>query len=168
MSVPAFSAVHALAVAGGALVLDQASKWAVLTWLEPGRPVELLPFFSLVLVWNRGVSFGLLAGLGAIAPWLLVLLALVVGAFLIWWFRREPAPLPRFAIALVLGGALGNVVDRLRFGAVVDFLDFHVRGWHWPAFNLADTAVVCGSALLVLESFLPRAHLLGTGGKEGS
>lgn len=168
MSGPVFTAGHGAVVAAAVLALDQASKWAALTLLEPGRPVTVLPFFDLVLVWNRGVSFGLFAGLGAAAPWLLVLVAFAVGGFLIWWFRRERAALTRFAIALVLGGALGNVVDRVRHGAVVDFLDFHVGDWHWPAFNLADTAVVCGAALLVLESFLPRRHLVETSRTDAS
>lgn len=167
MSGPAFGAGHGAAVALVVLALDQASKWAVLARLAPGRPVEVLPFFNLVLVWNRGVSFGLFAGLGAAAPWLLAAVALAIGGFLVWWFRREQGGLARFAIALVLGGALGNVLDRVRFGAVVDFLDFHLAGWHWPAFNLADTAVVCGAALLVLDSLLERAHMLGADRRDG-
>lgn len=138
----------ALAVFGA----DRASKLLVLRWLEPGEVVPVLPFLNIVLVYNRGVSFGLLDGLGAAAPWLLVLLALAIAAVLLWWALREERPMARFALWTVLGGALGNVYDRLRYGAVVDFVDLHVLGWHWPAFNLADAAVVGGVLWLLGES----------------
>lgn len=167
MSAARFRASQGVAVALTVLALDQASKWAVLAALEPGQAVAVLPFFNLVLVWNRGVSFGLLSGVGAAAPWLVTALALVIAGFLVWWFRNESRSLARFAIALVLGGAFGNVIDRLRFGAVVDFLDFHLAGWHWPAFNLADTAVVCGAALLVLDSLGQGAHMFDAKERDG-
>lgn len=138
----------ALAVFGA----DRASKLLVLRALEPGEVVPVLPFLNIVLVYNRGVSFGLLGGLGAAAPWLLVLLALAIAGLLLWWALREDRPMARFALWTVLGGALGNVYDRLRYGAVVDFVDLHVAGWHWPAFNLADAAVVGGVLWLLGES----------------
>ncbi|GBD44816.1 Lipoprotein signal peptidase [bacterium HR40] len=161
-------AAQATTIAAGVLVLDQASKGLVLANLEPGQVIEVLPFFNLVLVWNRGVSFGLFSQLGAALPWVLVAIALLVIGLLLLWFRREQALWPRLAIALVLGGAGGNVLDRIRFGAVVDFLDFHLGDWHWPAFNLADTAVVCGAAVLLLENLLPRTHLVRSTGRNGS
>jgi signal peptidase II len=167
VSAARFRAGHGVAVALTVLALDQASKWAVLEALAPGQAVAVLPFFNLVLVWNQGVSFGLLSGVGAAAPWLVTALALAIAGLLIWWFRNETRGMARFAIALVLGGAFGNVLDRLRFGAVVDFLDFHLAGWHWPAFNLADTAVVCGAALLVLDSLGQRAHMVDAKGRDG-
>jgi len=140
----------ALAVFGA----DRASKLLVQRLLEPGEVVPVLPFLNIVLVYNPGVSFGLLGGLGAAAPWLLVLLAFVIAALLLWWALREERPLARFALWTVLGGALGNVYDRIRYGAVVDYIDLHAGGWHWPAFNLADAAVVGGVLWLLGESLV--------------
>ena len=151
--------VLALAV----LALDQSVKAVVLAYLRPYEPIEVTPFFNLVLVWNRGVSFGMLAEAGRQGPWLLMLLTAAIGAFLIVWLWRETRPLTRVALWLVLAGAVGNVVDRVRFGAVVDFLDFHAFGYHWPAFNVADSAIVIGAGLILLDSLLPsqRATTIG-------
>lgn len=139
------------AVAVPVALLDQLGKWWMAGLLLPrgGRPIEIAAFFNLVEVWNRGMSFGLFNA--AQASWAFVILALVVSAGLLWWLKRADRPLPAFAIGLILGGALGNVVDRLRFGAVFDFLDFHLAGWHWPAFNLADSAITVGVALLLWD-----------------
>jgi signal peptidase II len=134
------------------LVLDQATKGLALASLDPYEPVVVTPFFNLVLVWNRGVSFGMLAGHGAWGPWLLTAMAAAIGAFLIVWLWRETRAVTRAALWLVLAGAVGNVIDRLRFGAVVDFLDFHAFGYHWPAFNVADSAIVVGAGLILLDS----------------
>jgi signal peptidase II len=131
------------------LMLDQLTKHMVLVQL--GEPVSVTSFLNLVLVWNRGVSFGMLGGLGAYAPWLLVGFALAISLALMIWLTREVRLVTRIALGLVLGGAIGNAIDRIRFGAVVDFLDFHALGYHWPAFNVADSAIVVGAALLVLE-----------------
>lgn len=143
---PGLGALLFLAV----LALDQATKAVILATLA--GPVEVTGFFNLVLVWNRGVSFGMLSAYDQ--PWVLIALAVVIGVVLVVWLRREPRPLPRAAIWLVLAGALGNVIDRVRFGAVADFLDFHAGGWHWPAFNVADAAICIGAALLVLDGLL--------------
>jgi len=154
-------AVIALAV----LVADQISKWLVLQGLDPYHPVEVTPFFNLALVWNRGVSFGMLNGLGDHGPWVLTALAASIGAFLLIWLYRETRPVSRVALWLVLAGAVGNTIDRLRFGAVVDFLDFHVGGLHWPAFNVADSAIVIGAGLILLDSLVlsQTRHKLGRG-----
>ena len=136
------------------LGLDQLTKWSALAWLDPVRPVEVTPFFNLVLVWNRGVSFGMFARAPEWGPWALVLLTLVIAAVLIVWLRRETRALSRAALWLVLAGAAGNLIDRLRFGAVVDFLDFHVQDYHWPAFIVADSAIVGGRALLLLDGIV--------------
>jgi signal peptidase II len=141
-----------LAVAAATALADQATKWWLAGIVLPrqGRAIELLPFANLVEVWNRGVSFGLFND--AQAPWAFVALAGVVSIGLLWWLGRVETRLAALSIGLVLGGAVGNVVDRLRFGAVFDFLDVHAWGWHWPAFNLADSAISVGVVLLLLES----------------
>ena len=133
------------------VALDQISKWWMVGLLLPrgGRPVEIAPFFNLVEVWNRGMSFGLFNA--AQMPWAFVAVALAISALLVWWLGRAGRAWQALSIGLVLGGALGNVVDRVRFGAVFDFLDFHAAGWHWPAFNLADSAISVGVCLLLLD-----------------
>jgi signal peptidase II len=152
--------LSASAVVALVLVLDQATKWAALAWLDPVQPIGVTPFFNLVLVWNPGISFGLLREAGAMGPWLVTLLAVVISVALVVWLARETRLVARLALALILGGATGNIIDRLRFGAVVDFLDFHAFGYHWPAFNLADSAIVVGAAVLLLDSLLgDRARL---------
>jgi signal peptidase II len=139
-------------VAATVVVLDQLTKWAILTWLE--RAIALTPFFNLVVVWNRGVSFGMLDSDGALAPWLLSGLALAVVVALLIWLRQVEHPLPAVGLGLIIGGAVGNVIDRVRFGAVIDFLDVHALGWHWPAFNVADSAICIGAALLLVDGLL--------------
>ena len=104
-----------------------------------------------MLVWNPGISFGMLGRLGDLGPWLLIGCAVAIAVALAFWLLRESRPLTRLALGLVLGGAIGNAIDRIRFGAVVDFLDFHALGYHWPAFNVSDSAIVVGAGLLVLE-----------------
>jgi signal peptidase II len=134
-------------------VLDQASKEVVL-YSADLLPTRVLPFFNLVLVWNPGISFGMFGGDKALEPWILVGLTAVISIGLLVWLVRERHRPTALALGLVLGGAIGNVVDRLRHGAVVDFLDFHIAGYHWPAFNVADSAIVIGALLLVAESFM--------------
>ncbi|SNB54037.1 signal peptidase II Aspartic peptidase. MEROPS family A08 [Arboricoccus pini] len=136
------------------LVADQVSKWLILNRLAATPVIELTSFFNLVLVGNRGISFGLFNSDAAHNPWILSLLALVIGVGLVIWLAREPRSLPRLAIFAVLGGAIGNVIDRLRFGFVVDFLDFHLKDYHWPAFNVADSAIVIGAIVLLLDGLL--------------
>lgn len=139
------------ATAALAFALDQATKWWVLAYLmDPPRVIPVTPFFNLVLGWNRGVSFGLLSADHPATPWLLSSLALAVIAGLVVWTTRDRSPEMAASVGFIVGGALGNVVDRLRHGAVTDFLDFHVAGYHWPAFNLADSAIFVGVALLLL------------------
>jgi signal peptidase II len=146
-----------LAIAGLVVVLDQLTKWAILIWLE--RAMVLTPFFNLVLVWNRGVSFGMFDSESRVGPWVLSGLAFAVVALLLGWLRRVDDPLTATGLGLIIGGAIGNVIDRVRFGAVIDFLDFHALGWHWPAFNVADSAICVGALLLVVDGLLmPRRH----------
>lgn len=147
---------HAIALSVLTLVLDQASKQVLLTYLERSGPVVQVidDFFRLVMVWNRGVSFGMLGGDRSLPPWLLsgVAIAVCIGLFV--WLRRVQSPLTGWGIGLVMGGAIGNVIDRARWGAVFDFADFYVGQWHWPAFNIADSAIVLGVALMLLDSLL--------------
>ena len=142
------------------LVLDQASKWWILEVVNlpfwRNIPiVELGPVgLDLTMVWNRGVTFGLLSGDGAWNHVLLALLALVVAGFLVHWLRRAETRFVAFALGAVIGGAVGNVIDRFRFGAVVDFVDVHAWGWHWYVFNVADAAIVCGVIALLGDALL--------------
>ena len=144
------------------LAADQASKWWILNGLHLDQLglVELLPVLNLAMVWNRGVTFGMLNGLGAMGHVLLVLLALGVVAALGAWLYRAENRLTAIAIGAIAGGAIGNIADRLRFGAVVDFIQV-VIGSPWGnlfpwVFNVADSAIVCGVAALVLESMLAK------------
>jgi signal peptidase II len=116
------------------------------------------PVFDLVLAFNRGVSFGLFnaAGGGRSEALLFSLVAAAIVVGLVWWLARAASLLLVVAIGLIIGGAVGNVLDRARLGAVVDFLDFHVGSWHWPAFNLADSAICVGVAAMLLEGLLLR------------
>jgi signal peptidase II len=138
------------------LIADQASKELLLRYLlKVGTLQPVIDgFFQLVIVWNRGVSFGLLSGERALPPWTLsgVAIAVCIGLFL--WLRRTDSLLTGWGIGLVMGGAIGNVIDRARWGAVFDFADFHVQDWHWPAFNIADAAIVVGVGLMLIDSLI--------------
>jgi len=138
------------------LVLDQVSKWWVLEVinLPQVRRIVVTGFFNLTMVWNRGVTFGLLASDYWWKPLLLGGLALAVAGFLLVWLSRAESRLVAIGLGSVIGGAVGNVIDRARFGAVVDFLDFHAFGFHWYAFNVADAAIVCGVGMLMLDALI--------------
>lgn len=144
-----------LLVAVPVVILDQLVKWWMLaTLLDPLRTIQVTGFFNLVLVWNRGVSFGMFDVESRWGPVVLSGLALVIAACLVVWLRRVESRLVAAAIGLVLGGAIGNVIDRARYGAVVDFFDFHAFGYHWPAFNVADSAITIGVVLLLYDGVL--------------
>ncbi|MBN8531166.1 MAG: lipoprotein signal peptidase [Alphaproteobacteria bacterium] len=148
-----------IGVATAVFAMDQISKLLVLHDSSiPEQPLEITYFFNLVLVWNRGVSFGLFAHNAEAARWMLVAVGLGLSAMVAVWLWRSAARLTSVATGLVLGGALGNILDRLLYGAVVDFLDFHLDAWHWPAFNIADSAICVGVCLLIIESFLPKKN----------
>ena len=149
-------------LAGLVVLADQAAKALVLARFAPGERLELAPFFNLVLVYNKGAAFSFLSQASGWQKPLLVAFALAAAAVVSVLIVRRPGErLLCSGLALILGGALGNVVDRLRFGQVVDFLDFHAAGWHWPAFNVADSAITIGAALLVLEGFVHREKRAG-------
>ena len=132
------------------ILLDQLSKPLIRDWLA-GGDVYVTPFFNLVSAWNKGVGFSLLTMTGAAGPYLLSGLALVISAGLLVWLLRSHRPLPAVGLGLAIGGALGNVIDRLVHGAVFDFLQLHADGYYWPAFNLADSALTVGVALLIID-----------------
>jgi signal peptidase II len=147
---------HAIALSVATLAADQASKQLVLGYLEKSGPVVpvIEDFFRLVMVWNRGVSFGMLGGDRSLPPWVLSAVAVAVCVGLFVWLRRVERKLTGWGIGLVMGGAIGNVIDRARWGAVFDFADFFVGHWHWPAFNIADSAIVLGVALMLIDSLI--------------
>jgi len=151
--------ILALAIAASVMLLDQVTKpWLLDLMAKNPGGVRVTPFFDIVMVWNRGISFGLFnAGDAAAQRWILIGLSLVIVAVLLVWLWRAEKRLLGVAIGLVVGGAIGNVVDRLRFGAVADFLSFHLGEYYWPAFNVADAAIVCGVGLLLLDSLWPAA-----------
>ncbi len=150
------STARVFATAGGLIaavaLLDQASKWFIVDYfLSHPQVIEVTGFFNLTLSYNTGISFGIFRDGADWVRWILIGAAFGIMAALLIWLRREPGWILSLAIGLVCGGALGNVVDRIRIGAVVDFLDFYLGAWHWPAFNIADTAIVIGVLGLVLD-----------------
>lgn len=143
-----------LALAALVVVLDQVSKHWVFASFRVMESLTVTPFFNLVLVFNPGASFSFLADAGGWQKWFFIVLALGISVWLVHMLRQHAAErlLPA-SLALILGGALGNVIDRLRFDAVADFLQFHYAGWYFPAFNLADSAITLGVALMLLHQF---------------
>lgn len=143
-------------VALAIMIADLSSKDAMVSFLTgSGDRVELLPFLDLRLGYNRGISFGLLGSYGDWMPWVLALVAFLVSAYLATLLRRATNKRDAIWIGLIIGGALGNAIDRLMDGVVTDFLDVHVFGIHWPTFNGADMAIILGVAILLLRSIRP-------------
>jgi signal peptidase II len=146
-----------LALSALLVALDQLSKFAMTRVLAYGNGIEVTPFFNLVLVYNRGAAFSFLSSASGWQRELFIAIALIASVWVVYLLRRHlRQTLLCFALSLILAGAIGNVIDRLLFGAVIDFLDFHLFGYHWPAFNLADSAITCGALLLIWESLRPR------------
>lgn len=167
----------------GVVLADQYSKWFVLetvlrddsdtpqflSWFTTPRELSyfiehqdkygtdtLAPFLNLVMVWNRGVSFGILDVSNAPPPMLFIGLSLVIAALLLAWMFFMRRTMITIAASMIVGGALANVIDRIRFGAVADFIDFHIGDRHWPAFNAADSCIVLGAALMIADSLLAK------------
>ncbi|HET9148024.1 MAG TPA: signal peptidase II [Acetobacteraceae bacterium] len=138
------------------LLADQASKYWILYGLDLPRRglVRILPVLNFAMVWNHGVTFGLLAGDHA-APLLIAVAAIIAIVLLVWLWRARTLP-TALAVGAITGGAIGNIISRLRYGAVVDFIDAHIGAWHWYVFNVADAAIVCGVATLIAESLFSR------------
>ena len=143
----------------GVIALDQVTKQWVLATLVEGHANEVLPFLNLVLVHNPGAAFSILSDGSGWQRGFFIGVAVIASAWIAYLLFRYPnRTLFSVALALILGGALGNVIDRVIFGAVIDFIDVHVAGYHWPAFNVADSAITCGAMLLVIDSFRKRDH----------
>lgn len=161
-----------LAMAMGVFAADQASKYWILNGLRlPDRGmVEILPVLNFVMVWNHGITFGMFSNPSLLAGTILALIALAVVAGLIAWLWRVERLTTTLAIGAITGGATGNVLDRVRHGAVVDFIEAHIGPYSWYVFNVADAAIVCGVGVLLLESLFqrdaPALSKQGTGDKE--
>jgi len=169
-----------LAVVFGAVALDQITKGVLLYLVTGGVPLfgpawQIVPqpwiiarvtsFFNIVFTWNPGASFSLFRTLGEAAPILIIVVTGAIIGFLGYYAFRRATGGERWALALILGGAVGNLVDRIRFGAVVDFLDFHIGTLHWPAFNVADICICVGVGLYILNLLITRGRVSNKGGK---
>jgi signal peptidase II len=142
-----------LALSAAVLLIDQLTKFAIERTFAVHQAVEITPFLNLVLVYNRGAAFSFLSEASGWQRELFIVIAFSACAWIAWLLRKHSAEtLFCLALSLVLGGAIGNVVDRLLIGAVVDFIDVHAHGYHWPAFNAADSAITCGAVLLVWDA----------------
>jgi signal peptidase II len=132
------------------LFVDQITKWQALTHLQLGVPEPVLPFLNWLLLFNPGAAFSFLAQGSGWQRWFFTILGLIACAYIVWLLRKDQSDkLLCWALSLILGGALGNVIDRLMSGAVVDFIDVHYANWHWPAFNVADSAISIGAVLII-------------------
>jgi signal peptidase II len=137
------------------VVLDQATKWLAEALLVPFRPIAVAPLLNLTLMYNEGAAFSFLSNAGGWQRWFFAAFALAMTIALIIWLARlaQGERTTAAALALVIGGAIGNLIDRVLTGRVVDFIDFYVGTWHWPAFNVADSAITLGIILLLVTSF---------------
>ena len=171
-----------LSIIFGAIVLDQLSKGILLYLITGGVPLfggawEIVPvpylmahvcdIFNIVFTWNPGASFSLFRGLGESLPLIIIIATGVIIGFILHYLFSRAKGYERVPLALIAGGAIGNLIDRIRFGAVVDFLDFHIGGIHWPAFNIADICIVVGVGLYLLNWYIARRKCLKSvkGGK---
>jgi len=145
-----------LVLAGAVVLVDQLTKAWVLAAFRTGETLVVLPFFSLVLAFNTGAAFSFLAGASGWQRWLFVALALAAAVLITVLLHRGGRAMYLAGLSLILGGAVGNVWDRLALGKVVDFLLIHYQDWYYPAFNVADSAITVGAGLLILDSFLGR------------
>ncbi len=141
-------------LAGIIIIADQISKWIVLASLQPGESRYVAPFFNWVLTFNAGAAFSFLSDAGGWQRWFFTVLALGVSVWIVSMLRQHTGEFRlSLALTLILGGALGNVIDRIRFGAVVDFVQWHAAGYYWPAFNVADSAITIGAVLMAWDQF---------------
>ena len=156
-----------LAIAALIVVADQVTKYAVVQYFAVNDTVAVTSFLNLLLVYNPGAAFSFLSDAAGWQRWFFVAIALIASTWIVYLLRQYPNQrLFALALSLVLAGAVGNVIDRILFGAVVDFLDFHAYGWHWPAFNVADSAITCGALLLIWDAVRPKARDEGGGRRD--
>ena len=143
-----------LGIALVVVLLDQVSKIMMSQFLLYGQSEAITSYFNLVMVYNKGAAFSFLSDQPGWQRYFFTAVSVIASLFILWMLRRHPTQrLFCWALALILGGAVGNLIDRVAYGHVIDFLDFHVGGWHWPAFNVADSAITVGAILFVLDEF---------------
>ena len=137
------------------IVFDQASKWLMMSWLSLYETVVVMPYFNLTMAHNEGAAFSFLAQAGGWQRWFFIGLALIISVVLfVWLAKLKPTEkLEAISLSLILGGAIGNVIDRISYGYVVDFIDLYIGQNHWPVFNIADSAICIGAILLIADSF---------------
>ena len=137
-------------------VLDQWTKQAVVDSMTLFESIQVLPFFNFTYVHNYGAAFSFLHDAGGWQRWFFTAIAIAVSLMILWWLKQTPKhqKLLPIAFCFVLGGAIGNVYDRIAYGYVIDFLDFYINDWHWPAFNIADSAIFIGAGLLIIDMFV--------------
>jgi signal peptidase II len=147
-----------LAIALSVVAFDQVTKmWVLESFFSPPRVIEVFSWFNLVPVWNTGISFGMLADYSDWMPGIISGLTIIISLVLLAWLFVAVSVSIKLALSLILGGAVGNIIDRIRFGAVIDFVDIHFFDFHWPAFNIADSAITIGVALFLLDNFLKKS-----------
>jgi signal peptidase II len=143
-----------LGIALVVVLLDQVTKITMSERLLYGQSEPITTYFNLVMVYNKGAAFSFLSDQPGWQRYFVTGVSVIASVFILWMLKRNPdQPLFCWALALILGGAIGNLIDRVAYGHVIDFLDFHVHGWHWPAFNVADSAITVGAILFVLDEF---------------
>ena len=143
-----------LGIALVVVLLDQVTKIAMSERLLYGQSEPITTYFNLVMLYNKGAAFSFLSDQPGWQRYFFTGVSVIASVFILWMLKRNPDQrLFCWALALILGGAIGNLIDRVAYGHVIDFLDFHVHGWHWPAFNVADSAITVGALLFVLDEF---------------
>jgi signal peptidase II len=143
-----------LTISAAIIGLDQVTKWLMVSWLALYETVAIMPYFNLTMAHNHGAAFSFLAQAGGWQRWFFTVLALVISTVLVVWLAKlkPEAKLEAISLSLVIGGAIGNVIDRICYGYVIDFLDIYIGSSHWPAFNVADSAICIGAVLLIIDS----------------
>ena len=144
-----------LTISAAIIGLDQVTKWLMVSWLALYETVAIMPYFNLTMAHNHGAAFSFLAQAGGWQRWFFIVLALAISTVLVVWLAKlkPEAKLEAISLSLILGGAIGNVIDRIVYGYVIDFLDIYIGSSHWPAFNVADSAICIGAVLLIIDSF---------------
>ena len=138
------------------IFLDQVTKWWIINYImQPIKTLPITPFFNIVLTWNSGISFGIFSNQGSFSVIILSTLATLIVFFLAVWLMKAENKKLIIGLICIIGGAIGNIIDRVYHGAVIDFLDFHIKSYHWPAFNVADSCIFIGATLIILDSLFP-------------